>query len=157
MRGRTPEEAATDLVDGSKLADVAVRKKLAEGGNAAIEQCDDPMIKLALAVDADARAVRKVREDKVEGVQDAQYALIAKAQRSTGKGDSIYPDATFTLRLAFGAVKGYEIDGNDYPRYTTIGGAFAARRRASRQRRLTSCRRAGIEAKAGTTRISTPR
>ena len=74
LRGRTPEQAAEELVDGTKLADVAVRKKLAEGGKAAIDGVDDPMIKLALAVDADARAVRKRVEDEVEGVQTAQYA-----------------------------------------------------------------------------------
>src|SRR5262249_38730552 len=74
LRGRTPEEAARDLVDGSKLADVELRKKLAEGGTEAITHSDDPMIKLALAVDADARKYRKRYEDEVEGVLDAQYA-----------------------------------------------------------------------------------
>ena len=123
LRGRSAEEAARDLVRGSKLADIAVRKKLAEGGKATIEQCDDPMIKLALAVDADARAVRKEREDKVEGVEASNYALIARAQFED-KGDSVYPDATFTLRLAFGVVKGYELDGKFVAPYTTIGGAF---------------------------------
>ena len=123
LRGRSPEEAARDFVRNTKLADIAVRKKLAEGGKAAIEHCDDPMIKLALAVDADARAVRKEREDKVEGVEASNYALIARAQFED-KGDSVYPDATFTLRLAFGVVKGYLVDGKSIPPYTTIGGAF---------------------------------
>lgn len=81
------------------------------------------MIKLALAVDADARALRKRYEDEVEGVQNAQYARIAKATFEE-KGDSVYPDATFTLRLAFGTVRGYSIDGKTYPPFTTIGGAF---------------------------------
>jgi hypothetical protein len=123
LAGRSPEQAAADLVDGSKLADVAVRRELAEGGKAAIEASHDPMIKLALAVDADARALRKEREDKVEGVETANYALIARALFEE-KGESIYPDATFTLRLAFGAVKGYTVDGKAIPPYTNIGGAF---------------------------------
>jgi hypothetical protein len=123
LRGRTPEEVAKTLVDGCKLADVATRKKLAKEGKEAILACDDPMIKLALAVDADARAVRKIREDKVEGVETAQYALIAKALFEELK-ESIYPDATFTLRLAFGTVKGYEQNGKFIPPYTTMGGAF---------------------------------
>jgi len=123
LRGRSPEEAAREFVRNTKLADIAVRKKLAEGGKAAIEHCDDPMIKLALAVDADARAVRKEREDKVEGVEASNYALIARAQFED-KGDSVYPDATFTLRLAFGVVKGYLVDGKSIPPFTTIGGAF---------------------------------
>jgi hypothetical protein len=123
VRGRPPREVAAELVEGSKLADVAVRRKLAEGGKAAIEACDDPMIKLALAVDADARALRKKREDQVEGVEAAQYGLISRAVFDQ-KGDSVYPDATFTLRLAFGTVKGYTVDDMPIPPYTTIGGAF---------------------------------
>ncbi|WP_435015604.1 S46 family peptidase [Tundrisphaera sp. TA3] len=123
LRGRSPEQAAADLVSGSRLADVAARKKIAEGGLPAITDSDDPMIKLALAVDADARALRKRFEDEVEGVDTAQYALIAKA-RFAELGESTYPDATFTLRLAFGTVKGLEVDGKSIPAYTQIGGAF---------------------------------
>jgi hypothetical protein len=123
LRGRTPEEAARELVDGSKLADVEVRKKLADGGTEAIALSDDPMIKLALAVDDDARRYRKRYEDEVEGVLTAQYALIARATFEV-QGDTVYPDATFTLRLAFGTVKGYTQNGKTYPPFTTIGGAF---------------------------------
>jgi hypothetical protein len=123
LRGRSPAEAARQLVQGTKLADVEVRRKLAAGGLAAIEASDDPMIKLALAVDAEARRLRKIQEDEVEGVEAANYAIIARALFEM-KGGSIYPDATFTLRLAFGVVKGYEVDGKAIPPYTTIGGAF---------------------------------
>ncbi len=123
LRGRTPEQAAADLVDGSKLADVKARKALAEGGMKAIEAGDDPMVKLALAIDADARALRKRFEDQVEAVDTVQYGLIAKA-RFAELGESTYPDATFTLRLAFGTVKGLEVDGETIPAYTTMGGAF---------------------------------
>jgi hypothetical protein len=123
LHGRSAPEAAKQLVEGSKLADVPVRRKLAAGGSAAIEASDDPMIKLALAVDADARAVRKTHEDQVEGVERTSYALIAKALFDE-KGAAVYPDATFTLRLAFGTVKGYELAGREIPPFTTIGGAF---------------------------------
>ncbi|MDR3634557.1 MAG: S46 family peptidase [Isosphaeraceae bacterium] len=123
LRGRTPEQAAKDLVDGSKLAEVAERKRLAELGTEAIAQSNDPLIKLALAVDADARVLRKRYEDEIEGVLNAEYAKIAKANFSI-QGDRVYPDATFTLRLAFGTVKGYEVDGKTIPPFTTIGGAF---------------------------------
>jgi hypothetical protein len=124
LHGRSPEEAAKQFAQGSMLADVSVRHKLAEGGMAAILASDDPMVKLALAVDADSRAVRKIYEDQVEGVERANYALIAKALFDD-KGVAIYPDATFTLRLAFGTVKGYEAAGRDISAYTTIGGAFS--------------------------------
>jgi hypothetical protein len=123
LHGRRPQQAAEAITKGSKLADVAERKRLAEGGLAAIKASDDPMIKLALLVDDRARAVRKIREDKVDGVQTAQYALIARAIFAD-QGESIYPDATFTLRLAFGQVKGIEVDGRNVPAYTTMGGAF---------------------------------
>ncbi len=123
LRGRDPATVASELVSGTKLGDVAYRKQLAEGGMDAITASEDPMIKLALAVDAEARAIRKQREDKVESVETAEYARIAKAIFEQ-LGDSVYPDATFTLRLAFGTVKGYEIDSQFVPPYTTFGGAF---------------------------------
>jgi hypothetical protein len=123
LAGRTPAAAAKDIVEGSKLADVALRKSLAQGGQAAINASDDPMIKLALLVDPDSRAVRKIFEDEVKGVEAPNYALIAKAVFQE-KGDAVYPDATFTLRLSFGVVKGYQIGDKTSPPYTTIGGAF---------------------------------
>ncbi len=123
LKGRTPERAASDLVDGSKLADVALRKKLAEGGSAAIDASTDSMIALAKLVEADARALRKIREEQVEGVEASQYARIAKASFED-QGDTVYPDATFTLRLTFGTVKGYTVDGKKVPAFTTVGGAF---------------------------------
>jgi Peptidase S46 len=123
FRGRTPEQAAADLVDGTRLASVKDRKTLYEGGLKAIEASTDPMIKLALAVDADARSLRKRLEDEVEAVDTVQYSLIAKA-RFAELGESTYPDATFTLRLAFGTVKGLEADGKVIPAYTTMGGTF---------------------------------
>ena len=123
LRGRTTDVAAAELVDGCTLASVKARKALAEGGVKAVEASDDPMIKLALAVDADARKLRKRYEDEVEAVDTVQYARLAKA-RFAEMGDSTYPDATFTLRLAFGPVKGIESDGKTIPAYTTFGGAF---------------------------------
>jgi hypothetical protein len=123
LRGRTPEQAAADLIDGTQLGSVKVRKALADGGMKAIQASDDPLIKLALAVDADARKLRKQYEDQVEAVDTVQYGLIAKA-RFAELGESTYPDATFTLRLAYGTVKGLETEGKVIPAYTTIGGAF---------------------------------
>jgi len=124
LHGRTPAEFAKQVIAGTELDDIRVRRHLVDGGKRAVEQSADSMIKLALAVDADSRAVRKTREDQVEGVEAANYALIAKAIFDE-KGDSVYPDATFTLRLSSGVVKGYVQDGKTIPPYTTIGGAFA--------------------------------
>jgi hypothetical protein len=123
LRGRDAQEVASTLVEGSKLSDVEVRKKLATGGSQSIAMSDDTMIKLALAIDADARAVRKEREDEVERVQTSQYALIAKARFEIW-GTSTYPDPIFTLRLAFGTIQGYEVNGKTMAAYTTLSGAF---------------------------------
>lgn len=123
LDGREPAEAAAAIVGGTKLADPAVRRALAEGGPAALDAANDPMIALAKIVDAPAREVRKAREDRVESVETAQYALIAKA-RFEELGDSVYPDATFTLRLAFGIVDGYEVDGRRIPPYTDFAGLY---------------------------------
>ncbi len=123
FQGRSPGQVASELLKTTKLADVAERKKLAEGGMKAIEASDDPMIKLALAIDADARKYRKIREDEVEGVEASNYALLSKANFEA-YGDSVYPDATFTLRLAFGTIEGYKQDGQTVAPYTTLGGAF---------------------------------
>jgi len=123
LRGRSAEQAAADLVDGSRLADVKARKALAEKPSQQLATSDDPMIQLAIAVDAEARALRKKYEDEVEAIDTVQYGLIAKA-RFAELGESTYPDATFTLRLAFGTIKPIEVDGKAIPAYTTIGGAF---------------------------------
>ncbi len=128
LRGRTPEVAAAEFVGKTKLADVKVRKALAEGGLKAIESSDDPMIKLALAVDADARALRKRTEDEIQAVDTVQYGLIAKAKFAE-LGDSTYPDATFTLRLSYGTIQGIPADPTAgtpaIPPFTDINGAFA--------------------------------
>jgi hypothetical protein len=123
MAGKSPQARAAELVRGSKLADAAFRKKLADGGKEAIEACDDPMIQLARMIDAPSRGVRKEYEEKVEEPQQQAYAKIANAVHAV-KGKGTYPDATFTLRLAFGVVKGYKEDGREVPAMTTLGGAY---------------------------------
>jgi hypothetical protein len=121
----SPEELADRLVSGTKLADVAYRKRLWEGGKAAVDAAakDDPMLALALRVDPDARAVRKKYEDGVEAVTKRNAELIARARFET-EGTSTYPDATFTPRLSYGSVKGYQENGREVRPITTIAGAF---------------------------------
>ncbi len=124
LDGKSPRARAAELVGGTKLADVAVRKQLAEGGTAAIDASSDPMIAFAKLVDAPARALRKAYEERVDEPLRQGYAKLARARFAVYK-DSVYPDATFTLRLAFGEVKGYEEDGRKIPWTTTLGGTFA--------------------------------
>ncbi len=120
----SPEQAARAWVKGSKLKDVKVRKALLEGGAKAIEASKDPMIALARKVDPASRAVRRIYEDEVEGPVKRNNELIAKAHTAV-YGTATYPDATFTLRLSYGAVKGWtEPDGRVVAPLTTFAGAF---------------------------------
>jgi hypothetical protein len=120
LAGKSPQQRAAELVRTSKLRDVATRKRMAEGGAAA----SDPMIEVARIVDARSRQLRKQVEDNVQEPLRQAYAKIANAGFKISGGES-YPDATFTLRLSIGTVKGYDDNGTRVPFSTTIGGAFA--------------------------------
>jgi len=124
LAGKSPRDRAAELILGTKLKDVAVRKRLADGGLKAIEDSTDPMIQLAKIVDPAGRRVRRTFEQQVDEPQRQAYAKIAKA-RFAVYGASVYPDATFTLRLAFGQAKGYSEAGQKVPWATTIGGTYA--------------------------------
>jgi len=123
LAGKAPSARAAELVNGTKLFDPGERKKLADGGVKAVEGSADPMIQLARLIDPEARKLRKRYEDEVEEVERQAYARIAEA-RFKALGRNVAPDATFTLRLAFGVVKGYPEDEKMIPFTTTFGGAF---------------------------------
>ncbi|GIW78564.1 MAG: hypothetical protein KatS3mg105_0371 [Gemmatales bacterium] len=122
LAGKAPSARAAELVRGTKLKSVSYRKKLYKGGRAAIDACTDPMILLAKLVDPASRKVRKIM-DTQEEIKRQAFAKIANAKYQI-QGDSVYPDATFTLRLAFGVVKGYEQNGEHIPFETTIAGLY---------------------------------
>ncbi len=121
--GKSAAVRAAELISGTKLMDVAVRKKLYEGGSAAIAESKDSMIRFTAQLDPSARKVRKQYEDEFESVEKEAYAKIAKA-RFEKYGESVYPDATFTLRLAIGTVKGYQEPGRAVPAMTTYRGLY---------------------------------
>jgi Peptidase S46 len=123
LQGKTPAEAAKDLITNTKLEDVAVRKQLYEGGQAAVDASTDPLIGVMRAIDPDARAARKQFEDKVDAVVRRDGTIVAKA-RFAQSGFAQPPDATFTLRLSYGAVKGYQENGKPVPFATNMGGAY---------------------------------
>jgi len=141
LAGLPPRERAAALVRGTRLgrrADVAGRpavpddrRTLYDGGRAAVERAADPMLELARVVDAEARSLRAVVEAAGE-VKKQAHAEIARAVFETA-GDTAYPDATFTLRLAYGTVKGCEEQGVAVPPITTFAGLFA--RSAAKQGR----------------------
>jgi len=119
---KSPVERASELIKGTQLKDVAFRKKLYAGGKAALEAVHDPMIDIAIAIDATGRQAKKVFETQEEIKQQA-YAEIAKARFAT-EGTNTYPDATFTLRLSYGRVRGYEENGKQIPAFTNFAGMY---------------------------------
>jgi hypothetical protein len=123
LGGRTPAEVAKAAVQGTKLADPTVRKSLVDGGEAAVQASSDPMIVLARAIDPFDRQRIKAFEDNVESVETPAGEKIGQA-RFAVYGKSLYPDATFTLRLAYGAVKGYPMNGTQAPPMTTFYGLY---------------------------------
>lgn len=122
LAGKSPRDRAAELVLKSGLKNVALRRKLYAGTPQEVLASHDPMIELAQLLDHDARAVRKILETQDEIKQQA-YAKIAGA-RFALEGTGMYPDATFTLRLACGVVKGYEQEGQKIPFQTTFAGLY---------------------------------
>jgi hypothetical protein len=123
LGSRTPSDVVTEAVDGTKLADPAFRKSLVEGGEAAIQASTDPMMVLARKVDPFDRQRIKTFEDNVESIETPAGEKIGQA-RFAVYGKSLYPDATFTLRLGYGAVKGYPMNGTEAPPITTFYGLY---------------------------------
>ncbi len=122
LAGKSPRARAAELITTTQVREVAFRKQLYEGGSAAVAAAKDPMIELARLVDPEARALRKTNEAQTEIKQQAQ-AIIGKA-RFAIEGTGNYPDATFTLRLSYGPVLGYEENGQKIPAHTTIAGLY---------------------------------
>lgn len=123
LAGKAPRARAEELVKGSKLFDPAERKRLWDGGKAAVDASREPLLALVRALDAHSRAARQQWESQVEAPQKAGYAKIAEA-KFAAYGESVYPDATFTLRLAFGLVKAYQEDGKRVEPFTNFGGLY---------------------------------
>ena len=129
LAGRSPQARALELVSGTRLAAVAERTALFEGGRAAVDASTDPLIALFRVLDGPGRELRKRQEDEVEAREREAYAKISAA-RFAVLGESVYPDATFTLRLTYGTVRGYDQDGARVAPFTDIAGLY--RRSAER-------------------------
>ncbi len=119
----SPEALAKRLVEGTKLADPAYRKKLWEGGAAAIAASDDPMIQFFVKLDPRSRAIKAAFDRDYDAPVTAAQARLAKA-RFAAYGDALYPDATFTLRLSYGRVQGWTERGKPVPATTVMGGTY---------------------------------
>ncbi|HEV2764223.1 MAG TPA: S46 family peptidase [Pyrinomonadaceae bacterium] len=120
---KTPEARAAELIKGTRLKDVEYRRQLAAGGRDAVKDSKDPLVVLARELDDEARKLRKRYDAEVVGVERGAYAKIARALFDT-EGTRLYPDATSTLRLSFGAVKGYQENGRTIPPFTDFAGLY---------------------------------
>ncbi len=120
---QSPAQVAAQLVAGTHLGDVAQRKALWEGGESAVAASTDPFIVLARLVDPAARAVRLRYENEVDAVEQKNAELIAQA-RFAQLGDKVYPDATFTMRLSYGEVRGWPERGQNVPPFTHFAGLY---------------------------------
>ena len=123
LGGRTPLEAATAFANGTKLADPAFRRQLVDGGPSAVAASTDPMIVLLRRLDPLRRELVKWYEDSVSSVVERAGEQLGEA-RFAAYGKSTYPDATFTLRLSYGRVLGYPMNGTKAPYKTTFYGLY---------------------------------
>ena len=122
LANKSPHDRALELIKGTHLRDIGFRKKLYEGGKAALDSAHDPMIDLARAIDQTARQAKQTFETQEE-IKHQAYGEIANA-RFAVEGTSNYPDATFTLRLSYGTVRGYEENGKQVAPFTNFEGLF---------------------------------
>jgi Peptidase S46 len=122
LAGKSPHERALELVNGTKLKDMAVRKSLYAKDAAALQAAHDPMLDLARMIDGPAREARKAHQTQEE-IKKQAYAEIANA-RFVVEGTNNYPDATFTLRLSYGRVRGYEEERKQIPAFTNFEGLY---------------------------------
>jgi hypothetical protein len=123
LAGKPPQARAAELVSGTKLGDPSIRKQLFTGGAAAVDASNDPFIEVIRAIEPRARELRQRYDNEVLGVERDAYAKIAQAVFAT-QGESAYPDGTFTLRLSYGAVKGYADNGKPIKPYTDFRGLY---------------------------------
>jgi hypothetical protein len=123
LGGRSPAEVAREAVEGTTLDQVETRRALLKGGAAAVAASKDPMIVLARRIDPLGRELRRFDEDQVNAVIASAGERIGRA-RFAIYGRNVSPDATFTLRLAYGTVKGYPAEGTMVPPFTTFHGLY---------------------------------
>ncbi|MFP4498117.1 MAG: S46 family peptidase, partial [Vulcanimicrobiota bacterium] len=123
LAGKTPDQRALELVENTQLDELEFRKKLIEGKPEEILASNDPLIRLAIQLEPLRREMREWRNEKIKSILTSAREKLAKA-RFALYGKSLYPDATFTLRLAYGTIKGYAYNGTLAPHKTTFYGLF---------------------------------
>ncbi|MFN6140173.1 MAG: S46 family peptidase, partial [Planctomycetota bacterium] len=122
LAGKNPRARAAEIIAGTKLGSAQARKELAKQGLDGIKNSSDPLVDMIRKMEPEYRKIREATEAIDEQERQA-YAKVTEAKFAVG-GDSVYPDATFTLRLSYGAVSGYESNGKQIQSSTKLGGAF---------------------------------
>lgn len=123
LGAESPEGLSARLIEGTTLADPAVRRALWEGGLAAVEASNDPLIKYLLSIQDETRAARSDWEARVQAPTDRASERLA-ALRFQTYGDAVYPDATGTLRLTYGKIEGSDVPGQRFGAFTTFSGLW---------------------------------
>ena len=123
LAGRTPEAAADALIGGTKLTSAAERRTLVEGGAAAVRASKDPLIVLARAINPLVTRHAQ-RQARLNAVVSGATERIGQAIHAA-YGTRLPPDATFTLRITDGVVKGFPMNGTIAPPKTSFYGLFA--------------------------------
>lgn len=123
LQGRSPAEVAREVMSGTKLDDVEVRKALLKDEGKAVLASKDPLIELVRRADPTVRAAERDVRNNFDAVQNEALTQIAKAEFAV-YGEGAYPDATGTLRLAFGKVAGYPFATTLVPPFTTFYGLY---------------------------------
>jgi len=123
LAGKSPRDRAAELVRQTKLEDISYRRKLYAGGIKVLRTSTDPLLEFAEIVDLAARPARKLDDDDNE-IKRRAYAEIYQARIALNQAPP-YPDATGTLRLAYGTVSGWEADGKSIEPLTDFAGLYA--------------------------------
>lgn len=123
LAGKSPAERAKELITGTRLADPGERQKLFASGEKGIANSTDPLVAMARGLDPLLRQMQKEQEEQIESIARPAAEKIGQA-RFAVYGKESYPDATFTLRLSYGTVKGYAMNGTLAPAKTTFYGLY---------------------------------
>jgi hypothetical protein len=132
LGGKSAEARAAELIAGTKLQDVDARRALYDGGKAAVDASTDPLIAFVKTYEQAGRALRGKMEDGLEATKREVSGRIAEAW-AEAYGTTVYPDATFTLRLSYGVVRGYTSGGEQVPWATQLGDLYRKNKRAGNQ------------------------
>jgi len=122
MAGRTPEQAAVALMSSSIFGSKEKFESLANAKQDEITKTADPVLDFAKYATAHTSELQ-AQARPISAKQQPFLQLLGKAMYDV-YGTSIPPDASFSLRIADGVVKGYEYNGTVAPIYTTFYGMY---------------------------------